>query len=323
MLIPVQQPENWDRINEAYRILAGYKTENPVKCYQNLYLAVDEITGQLASFLSHKRAFTWMKGVSPLFDGSLPQFLREGFQVQGVDWKVFEQAVQDPQAWAQALPSNTLFVLTFEDHAVTGKKPNIGIIEKVLAEKKIYLIRVSHFSLPSPNEEISPYTIWIGPANSEKDSRALVVCGARFRAPEKVAPYAPWSENEKAKIQWLKEDKALVEKCEKEFEGSRWFKNTDSRVFDRVVLCFPDIGGDRVLSRLAQHIGGLTSLDAQTTHLCQWNSIKAFKNWWSPEPSPEQLRGLVVFSLHIAQRDDFVSKLKQTLSELRAESEWQ
>ena len=322
MLIPLQPPENWDRINEAYRQKAGFKQENPIKCYQNLYMAVDEIAGQLASFLSHKRAFTWMKGMSPLFEASLPQFLRDGFQVQGIDWKVFEQVTADPQAWVQALPNNTLFILCFEDHAVTGKKSDVSQIEKILAEKKIYLIRVSHFSLPDPKSEISPFTIWIGPAHSGPDARALVVCGSRFRAPERAAPYGPWKTVEEARVEFMKEDKALVEKCELEFADSRWFQVGDKRTFDRVVLCFQDLTGDRILKRLSQHMGPLELRDVQTTHVCQWNSIKVFKGWWTPEPSSEQLRGLIVFSLHFAQRDDFVSKLKQTLSELRAESEW-
>ena len=322
MLIPLQPSENWDRLNESYRLKAGYKLENPVKCYQNLYLAVDEVTTQLGSFLSHKKAFTWMKGMSPLFDATLPFFLREGFQSQGVDWKVLEQMASDIPAWVQALNPNTLFVLFFEDHAVTGKKSDVTAFEKALAEKKIFFIRVSHFALPSPTEDISPFTIWIGPAHSGADARALTVCGARFRAPEKVAPFAPWKFGEVAKVEFAQEDKNLVEKVEKEFEESRWFSNSDRRRYDRIVLCFQDLAGDQILTRLSQHMGPITSEMAQTTHLCQWNSVKLFKNWWSPEPSPEQLRGLVVFSLNIAQQSDFVLKLRQTLSELRAESEW-
>ena len=322
MLIPLQPSENWDRLNEAYRLKAGYKIENPIKCYQNLYLAVDEVTTQLGSFLSHKKAFTWMKGMSPLFDATLPVFLREGFQSQGVDWKVLEQLSSDIPAWVQALSTSTLFVLFFEDHAVTGKKTDVSAFEKALAEKKIYFIRVSHFTLPEPTEEISPFTIWIGPAHSGPDARALTVCGSRFRAPEKVAPFGPWKFGEVVKVDRPQEDQALVEKVEKEFEDNRWFSNSDGRRFDRIVLCFQDLSGDQVLKRLMQHMGPIGPQDAQTTHLCQWNSVKLFKNWWTPEPSSEQLRGLIVFSLNIAQQSDFVSKLRQTLSELRAESEW-
>lgn len=322
MLDLLQPTENWDRLNEAYRRLAGYKSENPVKCYGNLYLALDEVTRQLASFLAHKRAFTWMKGMSPLFDGSLPYFLREGFQVQGVDWKVFEQVIQDPQTWVAALPSNTLFVLAFEDHAVTGKKVDISFLEKLLADKKIYLVRVSHWGTPPQNAEISPYSIWIGPAQPGTPSHGLVICGSRFRAPENSAPFGPWSPKTRADLQTLKEDKEQVLRIEAEFDQDRWFSPTDLRRYDRVILCCQDIAGDRVIQRLEQKWGPLSRHLVNTTHTCAWGSIKIFKNWWSPEPSPEQLRGLLVFSLDFALRADFVSQLKQTLQELRAESEW-
>ncbi len=326
MLIPLQPPETWDRLNEAYRLKVGYKLDNPVKCYQNLYLAVDEVTTQLASFLSHKKAFTWMKGMSPVFDATLPYFLREGFQSQSVDWKVLEQFKTDVQAWVQALPASTLFVLFFEEHAVTAQKTDVAVFEKYLAEKKIYLIRVSHFFLPSPSEEISPFTVWIGPANPGPGARALAVCGARFRAPEKVAAFGPWQPGESAVVEHLKENQNLIQKIEMEFEGFCWFSKNDLRRYDRLVLCFPDLTGDQIIKRLSQLLDASSAALgpelAQTTHFCRWESIKVFKNWWTPEPSPEQLRGLVVFSLNIAQRDDFVSKLKQTLSELRAESQW-
>ncbi len=322
MLIPLQPSENWDLLNEAYRASAGYKQENLVKCYPNLYLAVDEITGQLAAFLSHKRAFTWMKGFSPLFQASLPQFLRDGFQVQSIDWKTFEAGSVDPQVWVQALPTDTLFVLCFEDHAVTGQKTQMGSLEKSLAEKKIYMIRVSHFTLPDPQSEISPFTIWIGPANLSAHAPALAVCGARFRAPERAIPYGPWEKPTQVQVDLGVEQKDLVERIEKEFSDSAWFHGPTLRRYDRVVLCFQDLTGDRILKKLSEYMGGIDLTEAQTTHVCQWNSIKVFKGWWLPEPTPEQLRGLVVFSLHIAQRDDFIPKLKQTLSELRAESEW-
>lgn len=322
MLDLLQPTENWDRLNEAYRQLAGYKQENSVKCYGNLYLAVDEITRQLASFLAHKRAFTWMKGMSPLFDGSLPYFLREGFQVQGVDWKVLEQEMKDPQAWVQALPPNTLFVLVFEDHAVTGKKIDNSVVEKLLADKKIYMIRVSHWGLPGRETEISPYTIWIGPAQPGSSAHGLVVCGSRFRAPENSAPFGPWSSTAKAELSALKENKELVSKIESEFGSDCWFSPSDHRRYDRIVLCCQDLAGDRVIHRLEQKWGPLSRRQLHTTHTCAWNSIKIFRNWWTPEPSPEQLRGLLVFSLDLALRADFVSQLKQTLQELRTESVW-
>jgi hypothetical protein len=322
MLDHLQPPEIWDRINEAYRKAFGYPEENPLRCYSNLYMAVDEVTRQLASFLSHKRAFTYMKGFSPLFDSTLPFFLREGFQAQGIEWTAFERCGEDAESWVQALPPNTLFVLVFEDHAVTGQKADLSAIEKFLADKKIYLIRVSHWQLPSPQNPLSPFTIWVGPAHPGSNSPGLVVCGSRFRAPESAAGFGPWTSDHNCNFSILPEDQELVRHFESHFPSEVFFSIDKSRRFDRAVLCFSDLTGDLLLSCLEKKMGVLRLEEAATTHLCHWDSVKLFSRWWSPRPTPEQLRGLVIFSLNLLKRPDFLSLLQQTIAELRAETQW-
>ncbi len=321
MLIPLQAPEVWDHLNEMLRLELGYGVENPLRCYSNLYAAVEEITSQLTSFLAHKRSFTWVKGMSPLFEPPLAIFLREGFQVQGLDWKTVAQFHGQEEQWVNSLPQDTLFVLSFEDHAVTGMSQDYSGFEKALASKRIFLIRVSHFGLPNPQSEISPYTVWIGPTGY--GDLAAAVCGSRFRAPERGAPYRPWHPFVRIQRLTLSEDRKLVEKVESKFSEVRWFQDTQSRRHDRIVLCFPDLGGNRILNHLEKKMNmTLTAAQAQTTHACAWNSVKLFKSWWTPAPAPEQLRGLVVFSTDIAKHDDFVSALEETVAELRKEAIW-
>ena len=319
MLMPLQPPEVWDRLNEELRTKLGYKSDNPIRVYPNLYSAVEEVTTQLASFLAHKRGFTWIKGLSPTFEAPLAGFLREGYQVQSVDWKVHSQFVGQEEQWVAALPQDTLYVLAFEDHAVTGLKMNLDNFEKALAAKKIFFIRVSHFGLPSNSIELSPYSIFIGPTGF--NTLAAAVCGARFRAPERGIPYHPWKAMELKNRTTLSENKAVVEKVEKQFPDNLWFSDSDSRRFDRVVLCFEDLAGDQIIKRLSEKLKTPLGFDqAQSTHACIWESIKLFKSWWAPQPRPEQFRGLVVISVDIAQRDDFAAVLKDTISELRSQS---
>lgn len=321
MLLPLQAPEIWDVLNEEIRQELGYKNENPVRCYPNLYSAVEEITSQLISFLAHKRNFTWIKGFSPTFEAPLSGFLRDGLQIQNVDWKVLSQFTGQEVQWVEALPKDTLFVLAFEDHAVTGQKMNLVEFEKALNAKKIFFIKVSHFSLPKSTEELSPFTVHIGP--SGYGSLALTVCGSRFRAPERGIPYHPWVQFDRSQRVVLSEDQKLVQKIENEFPEEKWFSDSDLRRFDRIALIFKDLAGDRVLKRLEAKLKiQLSENQAQTTHNCHWNSIKLFKSWWTPTPSPEQLRGLILISTDIAKRDDFIPVLKDTLKELRQEAQW-
>lgn len=321
MLLPLQAPEIWDELNQSLQENLGTPKDNPVKCYPNLYVAVDEVCTQIASFLSHKKAFTWTKGFSPLFEGSLAGFLRDGLQVQSVDWKVFEQVTIDPVAWVEALPKDTLFVLGFEDHAVTGQKLNLQIVEEALNQKKIFFIRVSHFQLPPKEQELKPYTIWIGPTGVENYS--AVVCGARFRAPERIVPYHPWKKISFSDRITLDENAELVQKFENLYPDEKWFDDRTSRRFDRVLLGFKTVTGDALRRRLLVALNQPSDSELITTpHVCFLKSLRALKSWWTPNPEPDKLRGLILIETCLLEEPQFAEIFAKTLTNLKKESQW-
>lgn len=318
MLIPLQAPEIWDKINDRLTGILNYPKENAIRSYPNLYCAVDEVTTQLASFLSHKKAFTWVKGLSPLFEGSLAGFLRDGFQIQNVDWKVHEQFGQQPEAWVEALPKDTLFVLGFEDHAVTGKKVNLDLFEEALNNKKIFFIRASHFQLPDPTRVLKPLTVWIGPSGF--GSMATVVCGSRFRAPEKIMPYHPWKIPSFENRQLLIENSPAVQSFENQFSEFSYFKGDTQRRWDRAVLIFPELSADAIRTRLIQK--GVNENLVSTPNMCFTESYKMMKSWWTPTPSPELLRGLLVLDASLVAQADFAALFHSVLSTLKSDSQW-
>ncbi|MFN8845587.1 MAG: hypothetical protein ACK5V3_18475 [Bdellovibrionales bacterium] len=321
MLLPLQAPEIWDEINQKLQTHLGFAKENPVKLYPNLYVAVDEVTTQIASFLAHKKAFTWIKGFSPIFDGTLSGFLRDGLQVQSVDWKVFEQVTSDPTAWVEALPKDTLFVLGFEEHAITGQKLDLQKIEEALNLKKIYFIRVSHFEIIKSDNEIKPFTIWIGPTGI--NHRAVVVAGSRFRAPERIVGSHPWGRDEVIAVNYLAADQTLVESFESQWNAEKWFQTDVQRRFDRAVLSFKDISAEALRFDLTQKIqmSGIESL-IQSPNTCFLQSIKLLKSWWTPTPQPEAIRGLILISTSVLQYEEFQHEFKKSVESLRQKSLW-
>jgi hypothetical protein len=321
MMLPLQAPEIWDEINQKFQLHLGFSKENPVKLYPNLYVAVDEITTQIASFLAHKKSFTWIKGFSPVFDGTLASFLRDGLQVQGVDWKVFEQVTGDPVAWVDALPKDTLFVLGFEDHIVTGQKLDLQKVEEALNAKKIYFIRVSHFEIVKNQSEIKPFTIWIGPTGH--NNRALVVSGSRFRAPEKIMGVNPWSRHEDIITKQLLLDQNRVENFESYWVDEKWFQSNSARRFDRALLSFKDLSAEALRFKLIKKfkIPDIENL-IQTPNTCHFQSIKVLKSWWTPAPDPETIRGLIAISTSILQNNEFADEFKRSVESLRQQSLW-
>lgn len=321
MLMPLQSPEIWDQINLDMHKILQLPVENPVRCYPNLYCAVDEVTTQIATFLAHKRAFTWIKGLTPVFDATLAGFLREGMQIQSVDHLVFEQHSHQANDWVEALPKDTLFVLGFEDHAVTGKKLNLQPFEEALNLKKIFFIRLSHFQLPPETQNLSPYTIWIGPSGF--DSMAVVICGSRFRAPEKAIPFYPWKPKSFENRKLLTENSKLVQEFENQFSDFVWFGLNDVRRWDRAVLSFSNVTGDLLRTRLLEKLKDqANSSQIMTTHSCFTDSIKLMKSWWTPNPSPEKLRGLLVIEASLLENPQFIQIFNSTLSSIKDDSQW-
>ena len=321
MILPLQAPEIWDEINLKFQTHLGYSKENPIKLYPNLYVAVDEVTTQIASFLAHKKSFTWIKGFSPLFDSTLSGFLRDGFQVQSIDWKVYQQVTSDPNAWVEALPKDTLFVLGFEDHAITGQKLDLQKVEEALNAKKIYFIRISHFELVPNKNEIKPFTIWIGPTGVNQ--RALVISGSRFRAPEKIMGVFPWQRDETIKTQQLKMNQSLVEDFESKWMTEKFFDLNTPRRFDRAVLCFKDISAEALRFELIQNIK-ISNIEEliQTPNTCFFQSIKVLKSWWTPMPDPESLRGLILIAEEVLEGHDFSKQFLKCVEKLRKQSLW-
>lgn len=318
MLMPLQSPEIWDKINDQISGILKYPKENPIRCYPNLYCAVDEVTTQLASFLSHKKAFTWIKGMSPLFDGSLSGFLRDGFQIQSVDWKVHEQFSAQAADWVEALPKDTLFVLGFEDHAVTGKKVNLDLFEEALNNKKIFFIRVSHFQLPELSRSLMPFTVWIGPSGF--NSMATVVCGSRFRAPEKIMAYHPWKLTQFDQRKFLTENQTAIKNFENRFSEFSYFKDETNRRWDRAVLHFPNLSADAIRSRLIK--GNISEDLISTPNMCFTESYKMMRTWWTPQPTPELLRGILVLDVSLVEQEGFAAKFQNVLSTLQSDSQW-
>ena len=317
MLMPLQAPEIWDKINNQLTEIFNYPKENAIRTYPNLYCAVDEVTTQLASFLSHKKSFTWIKGLSPMFEGSLASFLRDGFQVQSVDWKVHQQFGQEPVAWVEALPKDTLFVLGFEEHAVTGQKVNLNLFEEALNNKKIFFIRVSHFQLPD-SSQLMPFTVWIGPSGF--GSLATVVCGSRFRAPEKVMPYHPWKAPSFQNRKQLIENQTAIQNFEKNFSEWAYFQNVSARRWDRSVLVFPDLSADAIRTRLIAK--NVPEDQVVTPNTCFTESYKIMKTWWTPQPTPETLRGMLVIDAAAIIKPDFLTTFQSVIKSLQFDSQW-
>ena len=256
----------------------------------------------------------YIKGLSPAFEFLIPQYLKEALQVQTIEWFQFGAEKADPQAWCESLKKDTNFVLLAEDHPVTGEIFDFEPVDKILNEKKIFSVRVSHARHLQGCEEVRGGSARI---LSFGQDLAITVYGSRFKPQASTAAQMGWDKSSVlAKIQKHRQrlfDQKIVEDFEAVFSSWKFFQQKKSRLFDRAVLAFPGINGDALVQEIT-HALGLNQqeiCDAMaTTSQCSWHDPISYKGWWQPQPAPEQVRGLVVFSADVLRRKDFANLVK-------------
>lgn len=320
-LIPL---EEWEKLNDRLRIQFSLPPENSARIYKGLAHAVFETAQGTAQFLSHKRSLGVVKGQTPYFDSLLPYFYKEVFGVQAIS----HLALLNPEAWVDGLKKDTTFVLWAEDHPVTGELYNYDRLDELLNEKKIYSFRISHFQHFYEQASLRPYSVRLCYLNNDY---AVALCGERYKTPPLMAPQMNWNPLQCLdmiqKIYVSPQDQKLIESFEESFSeiSKPWFTRSTPRLFDRVLLKFPEVSGEALLQRLYDHLQVDPSKyyeTMDTTNLCRWHHFKTFSGWWEPKPSTEDLESLLVIDSGWLVTKDFAKILKTTYEEIKAEQSW-
>lgn len=315
--------ESWDLANARLREIWQLSGGSPLHLHKGLMTGVHEIAVSLAQVFSHKRALGVVKGNTWAFDGVLPWFLKEAYQVQGGMLSELNDASKI-EAWARAMKKETAFVLLSEDHPVTGATWNWEIADRVLNEMKIFVLRVSHSTEMDVAVEMLPYSCRICSLSPEM---AVSIAGSKWRVNAPLSSGFAWDiaavEKEIARRQIHLENRAAVEKFEAQFLEQRFFKNEESRRYDRAVLQWEDLSAEALL----QSLGKVLKTPAfdegmDTANACRWKTPKVSRGWWQNAPSSDQLRGLAVFSAALVADSQFVTTLNQTITELKKRQSW-
>lgn len=327
MLIDVLRPEAWEEVNDAVKTYLALEPKVKARSYRGLAQAVYEISQGTAHFMAHKRSIGVIKGQTSAFENLLPYYYKETYEVH-----VRSHAqLTDVKEWVESLKKETLFVLYSEDHPVTGETyPFADELDRLLNEKRIYSLRVSHSRHFSENIEIRPYTVRMC---SFSEEAAIAVLGERFRSPAMMVENMAWDKDvflkqlADARAERSSVNPPLVEHFEKEMASvaTPYFAIGASRLFDRAVLYFKDASAEAVAERAFKKLG-LTSEQGwqkmSSTNMCHWSGIKMFRHWWEPEPSQELLRGLIIVGPDLLNTKDFAKTLISSYEEIKQLQSW-
>lgn len=318
--------DNWEKQNSAVAdcLAKIFKIEKPeIRVFQGLMPAVFETVFGLALFYSHKKSAVLLKGNTYAFQGVLPYLYKDGFQIQSISANV----KHDFSALVTGLKKDTSFVLLAEDHPVTAEVYDYDQLELLLNEQKIFCIRVSHHLWRRGMQKLSPYSIRIC---SVDPSHAFVQVGEKWKAPTMTTQFLDWRALDFAKVisnslSYFQENQKIIES----FEGSlpqgwlSWhFQN--SRLFDRAVFFHENLNAEAVMQQLFQQnkvtpgnsLPGFP-MPIEVVNFARWHKIALLEDWWEPQPTSEQVRGLMIVDQQVLQKIDLANALQEVEKQCR------
>ncbi len=306
-------PEEWDLVN--FRLKTELSTLNQIRSYVNPYLALHDLLISIAQLYAHKRSIAWVTGNSPLLENTQPYFIRESYKVQNIKITDLQQANDGGQSIIEGLSKDTLFLVFFKNHALTGELFPYEKIEEWAATKKIFFILVNHEYTPDIKIQPTSYAVQI-----PSPDLSLVYLPERAKLYSPVGPY----QNIHWKNEWPSKLKRTTHSFEVEVKS--WESNLvqpkwdykSPRSWDRSLLLFDGIHGDLVANKLKEK--GFARVRSYSD--CVSNSPKSIRSWIQPEVSDEVLRGLI--SLSFNDLKDIPSKavIDEIVKDIKSDSEW-
>lgn len=312
---------SWEELNEELAGLLGVESSSHLRLYPGLASAVHELVLGTGLFFSHKNQVTVIGGSTWAFEGVLPHLYKMGFQVKVLHLDQLPVNDGDWNSWVDELPKETNMVLWASDHPVTGELfPNVDL-ERRLAAKRIFSVVIHHSTLSSGHVE--PYSLHLV---SLSPRIAVAVLGSRVRTPALTVQRGAWNEGVvveaedlwKSRKQSLSEAEATdrkerLEVAVKGAESLGFIRGDFSspRLFDRLVLIHPQRQGQALAEILNEKMSRVGDHPvASGVSRCQQSPIPDLSQWWSPLPSDQHLRGLLVVDAAAALDPQFITCLQ-------------
>ena len=321
MRVDLQRTDSWNAVNSVYREALGLG-ESPlqVQTYPGLKAGLWEICTQLTQLVPNKRTIYYQKEAGPVFESVAVHLSRDGFKVKALT----AAELNNPAEWFEAVQKELLFIVELQDEPVTGELYDFPELDKVLADKRVYRIAVSH-ARHACMKVVMPSTYNVNLMSIRLD-HAVAVLGERVRVQPPVASGMVWPEysltaarqelnTPPAETYALRKGHVLaIEKALP--DGAKAVLAPDAnRLYDRAVLTYDDLDGLSLITELAKELnveikppGDFSPLE--TTSLCRWNDERIWQGLIERGFTPTQLRGLVVISSEII-REGLIKKINE------------
>ena len=315
MRIDYYLPGQWENLcNELAQELNF--SDGFVQIYQGLQHGLMEVGLGLAQLFPQRKRIHYFKDLTPHFVNLIMALAREGYEVK----ELTLQDMTSPQKWVDQLTRKDLFILYSMDDPILGRLYPVEKLEQLTHDKNTFKICVSHnwhnyVDIPKrqSDHKISLYSMDFGYCISH--------LGERVRLGELMSNSLNWSgfANKTPTFGALKESRDLIVNFESALSGVAPLSESQ-RIFDRAVLYWEDIDGLALIDQIAKNMGlpimpHGEDKNFETTSLSRWRTEKSM-GWLKVFGlSPNQTRGLVVFS-HKLIDDQFINVVQSAREEV-------
>lgn len=343
-MIGLVSTEQWENIGDLLRVQFHVPMDQSVRPYKGLGPAVVEIAMSTAQFFAHKRSVSFAKGLTPHIENIIPFYIKEAYQVQSLDPSLLiklsakdsnlkKEAQSELEAWIQSLKKDTLFVVAAEDHPITGEIYDLHDLERLLSDKKIFLIRLSHANHTNQSlGEVSAYSVRICSFGSDL---ALAIFGSKFKSIGLVSQLMPWSfpdiENKISRFSLAVQDQQRISNFKTNLKENFYSLKSDQSLGDRLVLHFQGVSADRLIDILSQSVelqkeSGLSSAEIckylWTPNACFNGTFQNESKWWYQGPSAEQQKEMLVVYGDLLKIDQLPRIIVDVVNWIKSEQTW-
>ncbi|MEQ1723769.1 MAG: hypothetical protein ABL930_11375 [Pseudobdellovibrio sp.] len=283
-----------------------------MRVYQNLEMALYDITSAQLQFMSHKNFVGIVKNGCSFLETLNKNWLKQSYNIQAKDHR------QQWLEYIETLNADTNLVVWSSENEITGEvlvsDELCAEIHEKLSKKRIFSIQITHRLEKEKIEKLPAYAIIVLRNSIFADGPVVVLSTDKYKAPSLIGEYQNFESNSKIDT-YLQSAQKIQNISSDNFENSYFskFSGVCLRLNDRVVLLFEDINAAAIKEDL-----NLSDEECFCTAQMPFWVLDLFKLWWPEAENENLLRGLMVVAYAAADKDTLIiQKIAKSAQKIR------
>jgi hypothetical protein len=289
-----------------------FQSKCSMRAYQNLEMALYDITSAQLQFMSHKNFVGIVKNGCSFLETLNKNWQRQSYNIQAKEHR------QQWLEYVETLNTDTNLVVWSSENEITGEvlvsDELCAEIHDKLSKKRIFSIQITHRLEKEKIPKLPTYAVVVLRNSIFNNGPVVVLFTEKYKAPSLIGEYQLFESYSKIDS-YLQNAQKINNITSNNFENSYFskFSGTCLQLSDRVVLFFEDINAAAIKEDL-----NLSDEDFFCTAQMPFWVLDLFKNWWAEAENENLLRGLMVVAYAAIDKDaQIIQKIANSAQKIR------